>query len=75
MYRLVLLVIALVIYAWAFEWLGFPIATSLVTISIALLFGATPIAAIISGPVLGIFLFYAFDKWLDVTLPIGSLLS
>ncbi len=32
--RLILLVIALVIYAWAFEWLGFPIATSLLTISI-----------------------------------------
>ena len=73
--RLVLLILSLVIYAWAFEWLGFPIATSLLTISVALLFGATPIAAVISGPVLGIFLFYAFDKLLDVTLPIGSLLS
>lgn len=73
--RLALLILSLVIYAWAFEWLGFPIATSLLTISVALLFGATPIAAVISGPVLGICLFYAFDKLLDVTLPIGSLLS
>lgn len=73
--RLILLILSLVIYAWAFEWLGFPIATSLLTISVALLFGATPIAAVISGPILGIFLFYAFDKLLDVTLPTGSLLS
>lgn len=55
--RLVLLILSLVIYAWVFEWLGFPLSTSLLTISIALLFGATPIAAIISGPVLGITLF------------------
>ena len=73
--RLVLLILSLVIYAWVFEWLGFPLSTSLLTISIALLFGATPIAAIISGPVLGITLFYAFDKLLDVTLPIGNLFN
>ena len=73
--RLVLLILSLVIYAWVFEWLGFPLSTSLLTISIALLFGATPIAAIISGPVLGITLFYAIDKLLDVTLPIGNLFN
>ncbi|WP_272521596.1 tripartite tricarboxylate transporter TctB family protein [Providencia sp. PROV202] len=73
--RLVLLIIALVIYAWALEWLGFPLATTLLTISVALLFGATPIAALISGPILGLSLFYAFDKLLDVTLPIGELFS
>ncbi|MFB9996761.1 tripartite tricarboxylate transporter TctB family protein [Providencia rustigianii] len=73
--RLVILIISLVVYAWAFEWLGFPLATALLTVSVALLFGATPLAAIISGPVLGIFLFYAFDKLLDVTLPIGELFS
>lgn len=73
--RLVLLILSLVIYAWVFEWLGFPLSTSLLTISIALLFGATPIAAIISGPILGVVLFYAFDKLLDVTLPIGNLFN
>ncbi len=73
--RLVLLILSLVIYAWVFEWLGFPLATTLLTISVALLFGATHIAAVISGPILGITLFYAFDKLLDVTLPIGSLFN
>ncbi|MBP6122661.1 MULTISPECIES: tripartite tricarboxylate transporter TctB family protein [Providencia] len=73
--RLVLLILSLVIYAWAFEWLGFPLATTLLTISVALLFGATRVAAFISGPILGITLFYAFDKLLDVTLPIGSLFN
>lgn len=71
--RLALLILSLVIYAWAFEWLGFPLSTCLLTISIALLFGATPLAAIISGPILGIVLFYAFDQLLDVTLPLGSI--
>lgn len=73
--RLALLILSLVIYAWVFEWLGFPLSTSLLTISVAFLFGATPIAAIISGPILGVVLFYAFDKLLDVTLPIGNLFN
>ncbi|KMJ45039.1 membrane protein [Xenorhabdus khoisanae] len=73
--RLVLLIASLVIYAWSFEWLGFPLATTLLTISVALLFNATLPAAIISGIFLGISLFFAFDRLLDVTLPVGSWLS
>ncbi|MDR0219623.1 MAG: tripartite tricarboxylate transporter TctB family protein [Enterobacteriaceae bacterium] len=71
--RLLLLVISLIFYAGTFEWLGFPLATTLLVISIALLFNATLPAAIISGVILGISLFFAFDRLLDVTLPIGSL--
>ncbi|OTA20435.1 membrane protein [Xenorhabdus beddingii] len=73
--RLVLLIVSLTLYAWSFEWLGFPLATILLTISVALLFNATLPAAIISGIVLGISLFFAFDRLLDVTLPVGSWLS
>ncbi|WP_340617810.1 tripartite tricarboxylate transporter TctB family protein [Xenorhabdus entomophaga] len=73
--RLVLLIVSLIIYAWSFEWLGFPLATILLTISVALLFKATLPAAIISGIFLGISLFFAFDRLLDVTLPVGSWLS
>lgn len=40
---------------------------------IGMLFGATIPAAGISGAVLGILLWYAFDRLLDVTLPLGTL--
>lgn len=58
-----------------FEWLGFPIATAILTVVIGMLFGATIPAAGISGSVLGILLWYAFDRLLDVTLPLGAWLG
>lgn len=73
--RLLVLVITLVLYAWGFEWLGFPLATALLTFTIGLLFQASLLAAAISGIVMGISLFYAFDYLLDVTLPLGVWLS
>ncbi|OCQ51277.1 Tripartite tricarboxylate transporter TctB family protein [Photorhabdus australis subsp. thailandensis] len=74
-YRLMLMIVSLVIYGWAFEWLGFPLATALLTCSIALLFNATLLAAIISGVFLGVSLYFAFDLLLDVTLPLGNWLN
>ena len=38
--RLLTMVVVLVVYAWGFEWLGFPLATALLTAIIGLLFGA-----------------------------------
>ncbi|MFW2576354.1 tripartite tricarboxylate transporter TctB family protein [Serratia nevei] len=73
--RLLVLVITLVLYAWGFEWLGFPLATALLTFSIGLLFQASLPAAAISGVVMGAALYYAFDQLLDVTLPLGAWLS
>ena len=58
-----------------FEWLGFPLATALLTFSIGLLFQASLPAAAISGVVMGAALYYAFDQLLDVTLPLGARLS
>lgn len=69
------MVIVLLMYAWGFEWLGFPVATAILTLVIGILFGATIPAAGISGAVLGILLWYAFDRLLDVTLPLGAWLS
>ncbi|MGX5148300.1 tripartite tricarboxylate transporter TctB family protein, partial [Enterobacter hormaechei] len=51
---------------------GFPIATALLTMVIGILFNASLPAAGISGVVLGILLWYAFDRLLDVTLPLGA---
>ncbi len=73
--KLITTIIILLMYAWGFEWLGFPIATALLTMVIGMLFGATIPAAGISGAVLGILLWYAFDRLLDVTLPLGAWLS
>lgn len=73
--RLVMMVVVLLMYAWGFEWLGFPVATAILTLVIGMLFGATLPAAALSGAALGIVLWYAFDRLLDVTLPLGSWLS
>ena len=70
-----LMVVALVVYAWGFEWLGFPLATALLTAAFGLLFGATLPAAGVAGVVMGIALWYVFDALLDVTLPLGVWLS
>lgn len=73
--RLLTMVIVLLMYAWGFEWLGFPLVTAILTAIIGMLFGATLPAAAISGVVLGISLWFAFDRLLDVTLPLGAWLN
>lgn len=73
--RLLLMVITLVAYAWGFEWLGFPLATALLTAVIGVLFGAPLHIAAIAGVIMGVALWYAFDTLLDVTLPLGVWLS
>ncbi|MGP2427118.1 tripartite tricarboxylate transporter TctB family protein [Yersinia sp. 2538 StPb PI] len=75
LHRLLVMVVTLVLYAWGFESLGFPLATALLTFSIALLFEAKTWVAALSGVVLGASLFYAFDYLLDVTLPLGVWLN
>ncbi|WP_105617649.1 tripartite tricarboxylate transporter TctB family protein [Cronobacter sakazakii] len=73
--RLVVMVIVLLLYAWGFEWLGFPLATALLTAVIGMLFGAQLPAALVSGVAMGSALWYAFDRLLDVTLPLGAWLN
>lgn len=73
--RLLVMVIVLLMYAWGFESLGFPLATAILTAIIGMLFGATLPAAALSGVVLGVTLWFAFDRLLDVTLPLGVWLN
>ncbi|KTR99543.1 tripartite tricarboxylate transporter TctB family protein [Pantoea dispersa] len=73
--RLLALCVMLIVYGWLFERLGFALCTTLLTFGIGMLFGARWWAAALSGAVMGISLFYAFDHLLDVTLPFGSWLS
>lgn len=70
--KLLLMCVMLMVYGWLFERLGFAACTTLLTFGIGLLFGARWWAAAVSGVVMGIALFYAFDRLLDVTLPVGS---
>lgn len=73
--KLLALCVMLMVYGWLFEKLGFALCTTLLTFGIGILFGARWWAAALSGAVMGISLFYAFDHLLDVTLPVGSWLS
>lgn len=73
--KLLALCVMLIVYGWLFERLGFALCTTLLTFGIGMLFGARWWAAALSGAVMGISLFYAFDRLLDVTLPFGSWLS
>ena len=73
--KLLVLCVMLMVYGWLFEKLGFALCTALLTFGIGMLFGARWWAAVLSGVVMGVALFYAFDRLLDVTLPVGSWFS
>jgi len=73
--RLMALAVIMLLYGWLFETLGFAICTTLLTFGIGVLFGARWWAAALAGLAMGTTLFYAFDRLLEVTLPVGSWLS
>ena len=75
MQRIGLLFLVVLGYALLFDRLGFVIATALVTLPVARLFGASWKQALASGVGLGIGLFYFFDRLLDVALPTGLWLN
>lgn len=69
--HLAIMVVALAGYGASFEWLGFPLATALLTLVLGRLFDASAKAALLSGVVGALVLYFAFDRLLDVTLPLG----
>ncbi len=71
--RIAIMVAYVAAYAFLFQWLGFIVATALMTIFVARLFGSTWIKAIIGGVSMGVLFFLLFDKGLDVVLPTGIL--
>lgn len=62
-----------VAYAFLFQWLGFVIATTLMTIFVGRLFGGGWAKCAIGGAVMSVLFFLLFDKVLDVVLPTGLL--
>lgn len=70
---LALAVLAVVAYALLFQMVGFTIATLLMTVPMARAFGGSWKQALVAGLVLGVALFFLFDRALDVVLPTGVL--
>lgn len=73
--KAVVLSLALLGYGIVFEWLGFPLATLLVTLAIGRLFGGKWVTLLVAGAGLGVGLYVLFDRMLDVTIPLGSVWS
>lgn len=70
---LVLTVGAMLAYALLFQWLGFVLATALMTLPVGRSFGGRPLPLLATGLGLGLGLFFLFDKLFDVILPTGVL--
>ncbi len=66
-----LCILFLLAYAFLFEVLGFPLSTALMAFGVGKLFNGKTIPCLISGAALGIVLYIAFDRFLDVPLPLG----
>ena len=71
--RVILATVAIVIYALVFELLGFTLATALMTVPIARLFGGTWKQGLLTGVLMGVVFYFVFDRLLDVVLPAGLL--
>ncbi|MBO9354294.1 tripartite tricarboxylate transporter TctB family protein [Bordetella petrii] len=71
--RIFLMVLIAAGYAFLFQWLGFIIATALMTILVGRLFGGTWLKCALGGVIMGMFFFVLFDRVLDVVLPAGLL--
>ena len=70
--RIALMVLFCAGYAFLFQWLGFIVATALMTVAVGRLFGGGWGKCAIGGVVMSVF-FVLFDKVLDVVLPGGLL--
>ncbi|MDH2328000.1 tripartite tricarboxylate transporter TctB family protein [Cereibacter sp. SYSU M97828] len=68
---IILLSITLLVYAFLFQRLGYVPSTFAMSAVVALIFGAKPHQALISGVVLSVGSYLLFDHGLDVVLPTG----
>lgn len=66
-------VVAILIYALLFQWLGFTAATALMTVPVGMAFGGSWRQSLVGGIGLGLGFYILFDKLLDVVLPTGLL--
>ena len=71
--KLALCAVAMTLYAALFEWLGFIIATALMTMMLGRLFNGKTIPTAVTALLLSGTMYYLFDHVLDVQLPQGLL--
>jgi putative tricarboxylic transport membrane protein len=71
--RIFLMVLVAMGYAFLFQWLGFIVATVIMTVLVGRLFGGAWIKCLTGGVVMGVLFFLLFDRALDVVLPTGIL--
>ena len=71
--RIASMVAALAAYAFFFQWLGFVVATALMSLAVGRLFGGGWIKTSIGAVLMAVALFLLFDKGLDVVVPAGRL--
>ncbi|NLY65321.1 MAG: tripartite tricarboxylate transporter TctB family protein [Alcaligenaceae bacterium] len=71
--RIITMFLYVVAYAFLFQWLGFIVSTTLMTVFVGRLFDGSWIKSIMGGVLMGILFFLLFDKGLDVVLPTGIL--
>ncbi len=71
--RIFLMILVALAYAFLFQWLGFIISTTLMTMLVGRLFGGSWLKSLIGGLVMGALFFFLFDRALDVVLPAGIL--
>jgi len=71
--RIAIMVGLLAAYALLFQWLGFVLATALMSTLVGRLFGGSWHRCLIGSAGLGLGFFLLFDKVMDVVLPAGVL--
>ncbi len=71
--KVLALVGVMLVYAMFFQWLGFIVATALMTVPVARVFGGSWRQSVIAGVALGVSFFLLFDRVFDVILPAGLL--
>lgn len=71
--RVLTLAAVMLAYAVLFQWLGFVIATALMTLPFGRVFGGTWRQCAVAGVALGVSFFLLFDRVFDVILPAGLL--
>ena len=70
---LLFVVAAVFVYALLFQWLGFTLATIVMTVPVGMAFGGSALQSLGGGIGLGLISYFLFDKVLDVVLPTGVL--
>ncbi|MDO5057907.1 MAG: tripartite tricarboxylate transporter TctB family protein [Lautropia sp.] len=71
--RIAAFFLVLVGYALIFDGAGFIVATTLMSALVGRLFGGRWLPSVLGGLVLGVTLYFLFDRVLDVVLPAGLL--